>query len=196
MRRIGLMLAAATLLVHPLAAQSKLEPASVNLRLSEEISNAPPGSCSCFAMEGFAVDVAWHLLQFGPGKAIVLSGVADMSVEHTGSIDGAPYGLTLTAVAFGPRLTKAVPHHAHVFAQTLFGVTHGSNSQFPQSNNTLVSSATSFGLDLGAGFEHSLTKNIDLRLLQAEYLRTALPNNSTGWQNNLRLGSGITFHWQ
>lgn len=191
MRTIGLAVTIALGCALSSAAQTKLEPASVNVRYSEQISNGPAGSCGCFAMEGAAADVSWRLLELGPEKKNVLGGIADVSVEHTGSIDGAHYGLTLTTLAFGPRLAVPAPHHAHAFAQTLLGFTHGSNSQFPQ-HNSLVSSANSFAVDLGAGLEHSLTSRFDLRLLQIEYLRTGLPNNTSNWQNSLRIGAGVT----
>jgi len=28
-----------------------------------------------------------------------------------------------------------------------------------------------------------------------DYLRTALPNNSNNWQNNLRVAAGLTLHF-
>jgi hypothetical protein len=28
-----------------------------------------------------------------------------------------------------------------------------------------------------------------------DYLRTALPNNSTNWQSNLRIAAGLTLHF-
>jgi hypothetical protein len=56
-----------------------------------------------------------------------------------------------------------------------------------------VSSATSFALDLGAGAEHAINNRVAIRMVQVEYLRTSLPNNSTDWQNNLRISAGVTF---
>jgi hypothetical protein len=178
------------LLALPCAAQTKLIPAEADLRFSEQISNASSGKCGCFAMEGAAGDFAWTLHRYGIEHVAHLSAVADASVEHTGSVNGAPYGLTLTTVGAGPRI--AVPaFKSIVFAQSLFGFTHGSGSEFPEGNG-LVSSANSFAVNLGSGIDYPLIKPLSLRLLQVEYLRTSLPNNANGWQNNLRLSAGLT----
>jgi len=189
---VALVLACMTLSA---SAQSHSSAASVNVRFSEQISNGPAGSCGCFAMQGAAGDVAWRVYRLGRGNGGSLSGVADVGVEHTGSVSGAPYGLTLTTVSFGPRFTVPASRHAQIFAQSLFGVAYGSNSQFPE-HNTFVTSANSFALNLGAGLERSLSEHIAVRILQMEYLRTALPNNSSNWQNNLRLSAGITFRFR
>jgi hypothetical protein len=37
-----------------------------------------------------------------------------------------------------------------------------------------------------------MNKRLSLRVLQLDYSRTSLPNNTTNWQNNLRIGAGIT----
>jgi len=59
----------------------------------------------------------------------------------------------------------------------------------------LVSSANSFALNLGAGADYSLNKSISVRILQLDYLHTELPNNTSNWQNNLRIGAGLTLHF-
>jgi opacity protein-like surface antigen len=124
-----------------------------------------------------------------------ISGIStDIAVEHTGSINSVGYGLTLTTLTAGPRFVLLPKSKLHPFTQALLGFAHGSGSQFPQ-QNTLVSSANSFALDIGAGADYSLNKRISVRILQLDYLSTALPNNTTNWQNNLRIGTGITLHF-
>jgi hypothetical protein len=175
------------------AAQTKLIPAEANIRFSEQLSNGPAGNCGCFVMEGAGGDFAWTLHRYGVEHLAPLSAVADVSAEHTGSVDGAPYGLTLTTFAAGPRIALPAGKSA-VFAQSLFGITHGSGSEFPESNG-LAASANSFALDLGSGIDYPLIKPISLRLLQIEYLRTSLPNDADNWQNNLRLSAGLTIRF-
>lgn len=194
MRTIGVLGMAFLCFAGFATAQSRWSPTEANVRFSEQISNGPAGSCGCFAMEGFGGDLAWTLHQYGMEHSRALGGVADVSVEHTGKVSNAPFGLTLTTVAFGPRFTTTGFKSTHLFAQSLFGITHGSNSEFPV-HNTLAPSANSFALDLGAGAEHALGDRLAIRMLQVEYLRTSLPNNSTDWQNNLRLSAGITFRF-
>jgi outer membrane immunogenic protein len=190
MQRTGGVAIALLLLASAAAAQTRLIPREADVHFSEQIANGPAGNCGCFTMEGAAGDFAWTLYHSGIERVTTLSAVADVSVEHTGNVNGAPFGLTLTSVVFGPRV--AVPaRKSSLFAQSLIGFTHGSGSEFPQGGN-LVSSANSFAFDLGAGADYPLTRRIALRIAQVEYLRTSLPNNASGWQNNLRLSAGIT----
>jgi hypothetical protein len=131
MRKIGIVGMALLCFAAFATAQSRWSPTEANVRFSEQISNGPAGNCGCFAMEGFAGDVAWTLHQYGLEHSRVVGGVADLSVEHTGKVSTAPYGLTLTTVAFGPRFTASASRSTHLFAQSLFGFSYGSNSQFP-----------------------------------------------------------------
>jgi hypothetical protein len=112
-------------------------------------------------------------------------------MENTPDMNGAGYGLNLFSFAGGPRL-KLSTHKVRPFVQALFGVAHGWGSEFPSGGNTLASSASSFALDLGAGADYPLNKRLSLRVLQLDYARTTLPNNTTNWQNNLRIGAGLT----
>jgi peptidoglycan-associated lipoprotein len=38
-----------------------------------------------------------------------------------------------------------------------------------------------------------LSRHIDLRAFEADWLRTELPNSTTNIQNNLRVGAGFVF---
>jgi len=163
-------------------------PGAVNLRFSEQISNGPAGSCGCFALEGAAGDVYWRFI--GAGHSLSAGIAADAGVEHTGEESGASYGLTLTTVAAGPRIAFPA-HRLKPFAQILFGLAHGSGSEFPQ-GNSLVPSANSFALELGGGADYTIVKHLSIRLVQADYLRTQLPNSTSNWQNNLRIAAGVT----
>ncbi len=194
MRKTGVVGMALLCFAALATAQSRWSPAEANVRFSEQISNGPAGSCGCFAMEGFAGDVAWTLHRYGNENSRTVGGIADVSVEHTGKVSNAPYGLTLTTLAFGPRFALSAFKSTHLFAQSLFGISYGSSSQFP-AHNALVSSANSFALDVGGGADHAINENVAIRMFQVEYLRTSLPNNSTNWQNNLRISAGITFRF-
>ncbi len=176
-------------------ARAQAIPSQVNLRFSEQLSNGPAGQCGCFTLSGGAGDLYWKILHMPGSRALGVGLAADAGVEHTGNENGAGYGLTLTTLTAGPRLQLPSAHHLHPFAQALFGFAHGSGSQFPQ-QNSLVSSANSFALDFGGGADYFLPSHlISIRVLQADYLRTELPNNTNDWQNNLRIGAGITLHF-
>lgn len=192
MKKTGFFLAALLSLAPLCAAQRTIPLPAINLRYSAQISNAPAGTCGCFALQGGAIDAAWKLFRLG-SKGPALGFVADVDAVHTATVSNAPYGLTLSTFTFGPRVTVPVHKKVRAFGQVLFGVAHGSGSQFPE-GNSLVPSANSFALNLGAGADYSLNRLISIRPLQLEYLRTQLPNTTSGWQSSLRLGAGITFH--
>jgi hypothetical protein len=196
MPKLCMMFASLLCLALPSAALSQLIPSEAGIRYSEQISNAPPGGCGCFAMQGAAVDGYWKTRTFMPGKSPLSFGLAaDVAVENTSSVNGAPWGLTLSTFTAGPRLKMRVKKFG-VFGELLLGVAHGSNSEFPQkSANTLVSSATSLAYGLGTGVDYPIDKLVSVRMLQLDVLRTDLPNNVNDWQNNLRVGAGLTLHF-
>jgi hypothetical protein len=193
MQKTFLTIAALLSMAMAHAARAQAIPGSVNIRFSEQLSNAPAGSCGCFGMEGAAGDLGWNLFGLGGQGGVGLGIAADIGVEHTGSVNGAPNGLNLITFAAGPRVRFPILK-LHTFGQALFGIAHGGDSAFPQSN-TLVSSANSFALDLGGGADYSLDRRLSVRVLQLDYLRTSLPNTTSNWQNSLRIGAGLTLHF-
>ncbi|MGA8744095.1 MAG: outer membrane beta-barrel protein [Terracidiphilus sp.] len=190
MKRTAISLLALLSLALACGAQAQINPGTANLRFSAQVSNAPPGTCGCFGLEGVAGDAAWNLFSLGTSRGVGLGVAGDLGVVHTGQLNGANYGLTLTTFTAGPRL-RLPGKRLHTFGQALFGVAHGSGSQFP-SGDTLVSSANSFALDLGGGADYSISEKLSLRAVQIDYLRTSLPNILSDWQNNLRIGVGVT----
>lgn len=190
MQKVRITLGAFLCFVLASVAQSQ----EVGLRYSEQVSNGPAATCGCFTLAGAAGDFYWRFGHSKTDRGAGLGVAADIGVEHTGDVNGAGYGLTLTTVTSGPRFVYSSARRLRPFAQTLFGFAHGSGSQFPQ-NNSLVSSANSFALDAGAGADYAVNRHIFVRFLQLDYLWTELPNNSTNWQNNLRIGAGLTLHF-
>jgi opacity protein-like surface antigen len=191
MQKACMALCALLCFVLTAAAQAQVLPRETGLRYSEQVSNGPTGSCGCFTLQGAAVDGYWNLGHIT--RTLHLGLAADVAVENTRSVNNAGYGLTLSTFTAGPRFRLPVKK-ARIFAQALFGLAHGSGSEFPQGGNVLHS-ANSFALDLGAGADYPVNKRLSVRILQLDYLRTALPNNSNNWQNNLRVGAGLTLHF-
>lgn len=193
MQKVCIIIVAFLCVASASIARSQATPKEVSIRYSEQISNGSAGTCGCFELEGAAADIKWDLVHLGAEHSSTLGLVVDAGVEHAASVAGAAYGLTLTTATAGPRY--ALPAgKMRLFAQSLFGLAHGTGSQFPE-NNILVSSANSFALDLGTGADYALNRRLSVRFVQLDYLRTALPNNSTNWQNSLRLGAGLTFRF-
>lgn len=192
MRKIVIPLAMLLLGSCALTAQSQILPAEIGLRYAAQVSNGPAGSCGCFVLQGGAADAAWKLLGFKGASGLALA--ADIGSVHTGSVNGAPYGMTVSTFLAGPRLVVPMKH-THVFGQVLLGEAHGSGSQFPK-DGALTASADSFAFDAGGAIDLALAPHLSLRILQADYLRTSFPNNTTNWQNNLRIGAGIAVHFR
>jgi opacity protein-like surface antigen len=125
--------------------------------------------------------------------------VANVTGLHAESISSTQVPLSLVAVTFGPRYTWRTPWHARkhglsLFGQALVGEAHGFDSLFPAPVG-VRNSATNFALQAGGGVDLALSHRVSLQLLQADWLRTQLPNSSTGVQNHLSINAGIVFHF-
>jgi hypothetical protein len=141
-----------------------------------------------FWMQGGSVQVHG---QFWHGWGVV----ADVSGLHTGNGNGSGVGLDLVTVAFGPRYTWSAPHRRYaLFGQFLAGETNGLNSVFPNIAGAR-DSANSLALYIGGGVNVPLKHRLALRALEANWLRTQLPDGTTNVQNNLRLGAGLVFRF-
>jgi hypothetical protein len=96
----------------------------------------------------------------------------------------------------GPRrsiaLGGAEKRKVSAFAQVLVGGVHASGGLFPR-GTTVKSSADAFALSVGGGLEVGLRRGISLRLIQADYLYTRLPNLYDNYESNFRLGAGVNF---
>jgi len=159
-----------------------------------ESSQASLGQGSFWFMGGGA-DAA---VTFKSGFGIAVS----MTGDHISSIAPGVDANKLTYLA-GPRYTwtawKGHTSAAHnrrlqIFGQGLFGLTYGFNGLYP-AIPVPTSSANSLAMQAGGGFNYYLNKNFGLRLLEADYVRTALPNGATNIQNDLRLSAGVTWHF-
>jgi len=171
-------------------------PLSTDLGITMDFERAyiAPGSCNCFWFKGGGADASVNILK---GLGIV----ADLSGDH--SSNAAP-GIDINKITylFGPRYTLTPStfnprfqplHRTQVFGEGLFGRTHAFNSTFP-SALTVKSSADSFAMKIGGGIQIPLARGFAVRALEADYVRTSLPNNFSNNQNDLRLGFGISYH--
>jgi hypothetical protein len=151
-------------------------------------ANAGPGLCGCFNMNGGSMDVAVRV--YGG-----FSAVADLGGEWSGSMGEATgVGLSLSILTAGPRYTQhfSGPRLARYtpFVQGLVGGARGFGSIFPGPNG-VQGSATSRAILTGGGLDVRLNSYLSLRPIEANYLRTQLPNGEANEQNQLRLGAGI-----
>jgi len=149
-------------------------------------TNAPPGGCTCFGMNGGS---GWAAYRFTPKVAAV----AELSSQHASNTDGSGADLTLTSVMFGPRLQLRNNARLKPFGQALIGFSHASGS-FAPSKVGFPGSDNSFSAIAGGGVDVSLQKGFSLRLIEVDYFATQFPNGVNDHQNNLRLSFGVL--WQ
>jgi hypothetical protein len=125
--------------------------------------------------------------------------VADISGMHTGNMHGSGLGLDLVTVTFGARYTHAVSAKQRfqhlplsIFVQELTGEAFGLNSQFPATGGVTSSSYGAAFLS-GGGINLKLSHHFVARAMEADWIRTQLPNASGNAQNDLRLLSGVVY---
>jgi hypothetical protein len=170
----------------PVAAQLINGPASVDLGVNytADVSNASPGVCGCFAMQGGGVNARLGLTDR-------LSAVADFSVVNTSRVPSTNFGLGLITLMAGPQLRYRVGRYTS-YGQVLLGAVRGFDSVFPASSSN---SPTSFVFEAGAGSEIRIHPKFSTRLIEVDYMHTGLPNNSNNWQNHLKIAAGLIYHF-
>jgi opacity protein-like surface antigen len=126
---------------------------------------------------GITADISGHY-----GSSIAVGVAPDFMSEET------PHQYT---VMFGPQLSYPNRTRVIPFAHALFGFSNAKVGQFDlDAVNT--ASDTGFAMALGGGLDFSLTKNIAIRGVQADWMRTTLFHQT---QNEPRLSTGIVFRF-
>jgi hypothetical protein len=140
-----------------------------------EKSNVIPAGGGSFWLQGGSTDGAFTFFH-GFGLAVNITG------DYATRI--AP-GVNLSEITFlgGPRYTKRLrsKHESRIFAEALGGAVKGFDGVFPFAAG-VNNHASSFALQLGGGLDISLTKHFALRAIEADYVRTYLPNNTNNRQ--------------
>ncbi|HEY4903577.1 MAG TPA: hypothetical protein VIH89_08910 [Candidatus Sulfotelmatobacter sp.] len=157
-----------------------------------ERAQIAPGTCGCFWLQGGGADAA---LTFWKGIGASASITGAHAHNYYSGID-----VNKIAYMFGPRYTFAgwnlgtKERSLQIFGEALFGGVHAFNGAFPTSTG-LTASANSFAMQAGGGVNLVLSRKIGLRLLQADYMRTDLPNSYSKSQNDLRLAAGVNYRF-
>lgn len=123
-----------------------------------------------------------------------LSGVADFGGYQVGKINSVNVDDHVLTYMFGPRFTYRRSRRITPFGQVLFGAARSGSGVFATTN-----SHTAFASAFGAGVDWNVRDRFSIRPLQFDYLLTHFPegiggNNLT--QNNLRVSTGIVFHFK
>jgi outer membrane protein OmpA-like peptidoglycan-associated protein/opacity protein-like surface antigen len=148
-------------------------------------ANAPPGGCLCFGLQGAYGTVGLHVNHW-------LSFEGEVTGQHANDISTLGQDLTLLTFTGGPRV-QYNGHRLVPFGKALFGGAHGSDSYFPTGTSSSPS-ASNFAFQTGGGFEYILTPHFSARV-DAEYLKTYLPNGSNNEQNHLMIGAGLVYRF-
>ena len=145
-------------------------------------ANAPPGHCGCFGLNGGS---AMFLMNITPRW----SGVADITVAHASQVDGTAQNITIINYLFGPRYTRRMHSRYVPYAQVLFGgAKEDVNFQFTINRQ-------SFGLLGGGGVTTMLKRGFGVTIAEVDYVYTRIPNATNNTQNNLRIVTGVTYHF-
>ena len=151
-------------------------------------ANAPPTGCGCFSMNGGSASA---LRQFNPALGLV----GEFNGATNNKVDSAGHSLTLLTYLVGPRYRFA-PSRGRFgpFAQILIGGAHASGGLYAASGS-LSGTANAFAASMGGGVDVAPNSRLSLRLVQAEYLLTLLPNAVNSRQNNFNLTTGVAIHF-
>jgi outer membrane immunogenic protein len=165
-------------------------------------SNAPPGGCGCFNLNGGSATFAWRLRPESSARFGGFSLVGDVTVAEAGTISSSGDSVTLSTFTAGGRYLPtlghgtAAGHHAlQPFGQALIGIAHSSGSLVEGSNPGAANAGAAFAANVGGGVDLRVDHRISIRLVEADYLLTTFDNGSNNHQNNLRISAGLVFHF-
>jgi len=152
-------------------------------------SNAPPGGCGCFNLNGGSVTFAWRFK-----RRIAL--VGDFGIAHSDSITSAGYDLTLSTYTAGLRYrTRLGSSSLHPYGQVLVGLAHSSGSLVDGESPAVSNAGAAFAAKVGGGLDLKASRHLSLRIIEADYLVTTFDNGNNDHQNNLRLSAGVVLRF-
>lgn len=177
-----LLLAAATR-VRAQAVQALQSPkveVAVTMIAERSLRSATPDN---FWMEGGSIELGTNTWR-GLGIA------ANVSGTHSSAIGGTTIPLSLVTTTFGPRYRWHADHPISIYVEGLIGEANGFKSLFPVVTGAQTS-ANSLAAQVGGGLDYKLSERIAIRVLEAVWQHTQLPNGTNNVQNDLRLGAGL-----
>ena len=141
-----------------------------------------------FGMQGVSVDA--HVKLMGQlGLAVDAAAVRKWPSDP-------PPELDLVTFSAGPRLTQTRSNgRFEFFIQALVGEAIGMNGDFPCATS-ICSRASSLEVQAGYGVDMLLRRGILVRIAEADWVYTELPNSASNMQNSFRVTSGIVFRFQ
>jgi peptidoglycan-associated lipoprotein len=176
--------------VQPAATSNKQPRAELALGYTYLHSNAPPGGCGCFNLNGGNATFAWTVK---PGSFAL---VGDVAITHAGTISSTGDSLTLSTFTAGGRYTPHVGHSSlHPYGQVLAGLAHSSGTLVQGTNPGAANAGAAFAGNFGGGLDLRVTRRYSVRLAEADYLLTTVDNGTNNHQNNLRISAGVVVNF-
>jgi hypothetical protein len=194
---LALLLTLAAVSTCPLTAQDATQPqpakpprAELALGYTYLNSNAPPGSCDCFSLNGGNATFAWML------KPARFALVGDFAIARAGDVADTGNSLSLTTYTAGVRYLPRM-HHAGLqpFGQVLVGVAHASGSSVSSQNAATSNAGAAFAGSVGGGLDLHTGPRFAIRLVEADYLVTTFDNGVNDHQNILRISAGVVLRF-
>ena len=143
-------------------------------------ANAPPSGCGCFWMQGGGVQVDFTIHRNW-------SAVADLSGANAAKINGTDERLSTLNYVFGPRYSLWNHTRYTPYVQALFG-----GSKVFSNYSAYVLKPNYFALQVGGGLQYHLNRVLSIVPVEANWIRSQAVNGVNDYQNNIRLGAGIT----
>jgi hypothetical protein len=162
------------------AAQSPKIDVAVTFAAERSLRSATPDS---FWMQGGSIELGTNSWR-GLGIAANVSGM------HAGAIGGTSIPLSIVTATFGPRYRWHADHRVSIYGEGLIGEANGFKSLFPTVTGSQTS-ANGLAAQAGGGVDYRLSQHVAVRVAEAAWQHTQLPNGTNNVQNDLRLGAGI-----
>ena len=163
------------------------------LTFAAERSQVMPGQSFWFKGGGAdAAETFWR----GFGVAASITGDSASNLAPGVNANKLTYlgGPRYTYTAWKGNAGATSQRRVQIFAQGIVGTVHGFDGFYPASPAP-TTSANSFAVQAGGGLNLYLTKSFGIRLIEADYVRTSLPNGAANTQNDMRLAFGATYHF-
>jgi outer membrane immunogenic protein len=145
-------------------------------------ANAPPGQCGCFSLNGGNGTVVYNITS-------KWAGVADLMVGHATNVDNTLQNITIFNYLFGPRYTRRNSSRFTPYGELLLGgARENVNFEFTINRNA-------FGFLAGGGVTTKLRHRFGLTVGEVDWIYTRIPNAKNNRQNDLRIVTGITYHF-
>jgi outer membrane immunogenic protein len=167
---------------------SKSHPIALSVGYSAMISNAPPGECGCFLLNGGSTEALFHVWKN-------VAAVVQLKGDHMGNVPQSQQALSLVTHMAGPRYSFLMPRRITVYGQFLAGGMHGFDAYFPRDDAQPNDSANSLAFSAAGGAEIGISDWFSVRTVEAEFLASHMPNDLSGAQRSFRIISGLIFRF-